>query len=177
MKIKNKGFTRVPPRRIRRGIRGFTFVEVVAVVAIIGVLVAIIIPQVTKTIAKGRDARRMADIKSIASALQAYYMDNSAYPDAASLTKSTDSNFLSALSSGGYLAQVPKDPKNDSTYYYCYQKFSAGTYSAPSARGPYVLIGCKAFEVLSSVAGVGNSIASGYDWNSNYAFYILLFER
>lgn len=156
--------------------KSFTFIEMVAVIVMLGILVAIIVPQVTKSIAKGRDARRMTDIKAIASALQAYYMDNGAYPDASTWLKSTDSDFLSVLSSGGYVAQVPRDPLNNSDYYYCYRKFAAGTNGAPSARGDYAVIAAKAFEVLSNVAGVGEDIVPDIDW-SQYAFYLILFER
>lgn len=160
----------------------FTLAEIVAVVVILALLAGIVTPQIVKTIQKGRDSRRIADIDYIARALQTYYMENGSYPsvsdnDSGGWDYSNDGTFIPQLSAGGYVTQDIEDPKNDSSYYYAYKKFSAGANSAPSARGAYAVIACKKFEVLSAIAGAGNTIAPGYNWNANFDYYIMLFER
>lgn len=143
--------------------RGFSLAELVAVIVIISILAGVVSIRVVKTVQKGRDARRIADIDSLVTALQTYYLDYSQYPDTSdSWTYSTDANFLSALTSGNYITQTVQDPKNDSTYKYAYKRFS-------SANPPYAVIGCTKFEVLSSMGGTVDSVTLYY--------YKKLYER
>jgi len=60
---------------------GFTLVEVVVVIAIIGILTVIIFPEVNKIRAKNRDAERVSDIATIQIGLSMYYSKNGAYPN------------------------------------------------------------------------------------------------
>jgi general secretion pathway protein G len=124
---------------------GFTLAEIVAVIVILGLLSGVITPQIVKTIRKGRDVRRIADIDSLASALQAYYLDNAAYPTAAAWTDSTGT-FLEDLSSGNYITQTIEDPKNDDIYRYAYKRDTSGDI-------PFAVIGCTQFEELDSMGG------------------------
>src|SRR6185295_9669998 len=65
----------------RRFARGFTLVELLVVVAILGILVAIAIPAFTSRQAKAYDARVMRDAREAANAEEAYFTDNTAYFD------------------------------------------------------------------------------------------------
>jgi len=62
--------------------RGFTLIELLVVIAIIGLLASIISVSLVSARAKGRDARRISDIKTISLAIEEYYNDNGAYPAA-----------------------------------------------------------------------------------------------
>ncbi len=105
------------------GTRGFTLIELLVVIAIIGMLSSIVLASLNGARIKGRDARRLADAKQIATALELYYGSGSnAYPTTiAGGTTVTAS--LGAVLAPTYIQSVPKDPSrtdNASTgYLYC----------------------------------------------------------
>ena len=66
--------------------KGFTLIEVLVVVAIIGIVAAIAIPNFLNAINRGRQKRTMADIRSIGTALEAYSVDFHYYPKVAAST-------------------------------------------------------------------------------------------
>jgi len=65
---------RLPPNR------GFTIIELLVVVGIIGIVTGIVMSSISNAKAKGRDAKRIADISVIQLALERYYDINSKYP-------------------------------------------------------------------------------------------------
>ena len=60
--------------------KGFTLIELLIVVAIIGIIAAIAIPNLLNAINRGRQKRTMSDIRSIATAMEAYSVDFNFYP-------------------------------------------------------------------------------------------------
>src|SRR3989344_2634994 len=58
------------------GTRGFTLIELLVVVAIIGLLSSVVLASLNGARVKGRDARRLADVKQIQLALELYYDDS-----------------------------------------------------------------------------------------------------
>ncbi len=70
--------------RIRLNKKGFTLIELLIVVAIIGIIAAIAIPNLLNAIQRGRQKRTMADMRSVATAVEAFSVDNNRYPDSAS---------------------------------------------------------------------------------------------
>jgi general secretion pathway protein G len=64
----------------QRGSLGFTLIELLIVVAIIGIIAAIAIPNLMNAVDKSKQKRTMSDLRSIASAVEAYAVDVAVYP-------------------------------------------------------------------------------------------------
>lgn len=62
--------------------RGFTIVELLVVIVVIAILVALTLPNLFGLQRRARDDTRKNDLKNIQQALETYYNDNNAYPDA-----------------------------------------------------------------------------------------------
>ncbi|MBU4331510.1 prepilin-type N-terminal cleavage/methylation domain-containing protein [Patescibacteria group bacterium] len=60
--------------------KGFTLIELLVVIAIIGLLSTLAVVALNSARQKSRDAKRVADIKQIQTALELYYNDNNGYP-------------------------------------------------------------------------------------------------
>lgn len=87
--------------------RGFTIIELLVVIAIIALLASIILVSLNTSRSKGRDARRIADLKQIQAALDLYaYESNGRYPAT-----------LNPLAPG-YLQAIPVDPASGGPYAY-----------------------------------------------------------
>ena len=72
-------FNRVARRR-RSGQRGFTLIELLVVIAVLAILAAIVIFNVVGVANRGKTAACQTDLKSIQTAVDAYYNDHTAYP-------------------------------------------------------------------------------------------------
>jgi general secretion pathway protein G len=99
---------------MRRRASGFTLIELLIVIGIIGILVAIAIPSLQSAIHRGRQKRTMADMRSLATALESYAVDRNTYPAGScagglftSYGLAMNSTSLSAISPT-YIANVPR---------------------------------------------------------------------
>lgn len=132
--------------------RGFTLIELLVVIAIIGLLSAVILASMSGARAKGRDTKRVADIKQLQLALQLYYDQNSSYPPTA--TDGTVTVALSALTTSNYISVLPVDPGPGSTNVYGYSGLPSGC--ASGACNDYVL----AAQLETAVSGLNGYTAT-----------------
>ena len=88
--------------------RGFTLIELLVVIAIIGVLASILLVSVNSARSRGRDTKRVGDVRNLTLALEMYYDAIGQYPDTLSTLAPT------------YVGAVPIDPDGSSGYRYNY---------------------------------------------------------
>lgn len=85
--------------------KGFTLIELLVVIAIIGILAAIAIPQFAEYRKRGFDARAKSDLRNVATAEEAYFVDYEVYKACASAAAcATTLPGIEALSDGVSLA-------------------------------------------------------------------------
>lgn len=95
--------------------RGFTLIEIMIVVVIIGILVGLLAPRIMDRPDQARVVAARNDIQAIMSALKLYRLDNASYPSAeqgllALVKKPETGNIPRNWKPGGYLERLPKDP-------------------------------------------------------------------
>jgi len=128
MSIKQRGL-------VQSKSKGFTLIELLVVIAIIGLLASIILASLDSARKKGRDARRIADVKQIQLALELYYDANNSYP-----VLGTIGAIPSSLAPT-YISTIPTDPTNSGSYIYQYQSLASdGTTACSSASCPNYLV-------------------------------------
>jgi len=132
---------------------GFTLIELLVVIAIIGLLSTLSILALNTARARARDAKRVADVKQIQTALEMYYNDAGTYPLAASTTAGNPISY----SGNTYLAAIPTPPTpaNDGT---CTTPAPNYTYSYDTSGSSYHINYC----VGAQTGGVtaGNHVAT-----------------
>nr|VFK57420.1 MAG: general secretion pathway protein G [Candidatus Kentron sp. TUN]VFK65772.1 MAG: general secretion pathway protein G [Candidatus Kentron sp. TUN] len=82
---------------------GFTLIEVMVVVVILGILAAIVVPKVMDRPDAARVTKAEQDIRALDNALSLYRLDNFRYP-------TTDEGLEVLVAGGKYLSRLPKDP-------------------------------------------------------------------
>ncbi|NMC72760.1 MAG: prepilin-type N-terminal cleavage/methylation domain-containing protein [Geobacteraceae bacterium] len=82
-----------------RGRRGFTLIELMIVLTVIGILMSIAVPNYQRSVIRAREAVLSDTLFTLRKAIDEYYADRGRYPDA-----------LSDLVMKGYLREIPSDP-------------------------------------------------------------------
>jgi general secretion pathway protein G len=95
--------------------RGFTLIEVLVVVVILGILAALVVPRIMDRPDEAKRVAAQADVKAIATALKLYRLDNGFYPSTeqglgALVARPTTTPAPGNWKQGGYLERLPKDP-------------------------------------------------------------------
>jgi general secretion pathway protein G len=98
-----------------RAQRGFTLIEIMVVVVIMGVLAALVVPKLLNRTGESKVAAAKVDIATIMQALKLYKLDNQRYPTTeqglqALIEKPTGGPAANGWKAGGYVEKMPKDP-------------------------------------------------------------------
>jgi general secretion pathway protein G len=129
-----------------RGQRGFTLLEIMVVVVILGILAALVVPKIISRPDEARVIAAKQDIASLMQAFKLYRLDNQRYPTTeqglqALLTKPTAAPIPLNWKVGGYVERLPKDPWGNPYQYLSpgvrgeIDVFSYGADGAPGGEG------------------------------------------
>ncbi len=103
---------------VRRSRTAFTLIELLIVVAIIGILAAIAVPNFMNARIRAKISRVQADQKQYAQALELYFLDNGAYPWTDALPYDNtilENRWVPLTTPVAYMNAVPQDPFGDPT--------------------------------------------------------------
>lgn len=130
---------------------GFSFIEILVVVTIIGIIASIGMVTYTEFLKQSRDAKRKGDIEQIRAALEMYKSTNNSYP--ASITFGGDiCDDPPACASGVYyLRKVPNDPKPD-LYTYFYSSAGGADYTIAAFLEQGSSSSCFDCDIISTAA-------------------------
>jgi len=108
--------------RNRKSQNGFTLIEIMVVLVIIGIMGALIVPKLMGRADDARVTAARSDIKSLKQALDLYRLDNGRYPTdqqglPALTNKPTVAPIPTNYKDGGYLDKLPTDPWGNNYQY------------------------------------------------------------
>lgn len=131
---------------------GFTLIEIMVVVVILGILAAVVVPKIMDNPDKARIVKAKNDVQAIKGSLDLYKLDNFSYPSTdqglqALVQKPSGSPEARNWKQGGYLDRMPKDPWGNDYQYLNpgvngeVDVFSFGADGRPSGEGVNADIG------------------------------------
>lgn len=141
--------------------KGFTLIELMLVIIILGILVSLITGNFLNSLNKGRDARRKGDLEQVQKALEFYYEDQKAYP--ASLTFGSPFTYDTGSGVKTYMTTLPTDPSGHN-YKYCISgnKYQLYAY-LENSNDPTRLT-----DLSNSLCGAANTKCFGINGDCNY---------
>lgn len=145
---------------MKRNSAGFTILELLVVISIIGLLSSVLLTSVSSARSKARDVRRIADMRQFMTALELYYESNGQYPASGGASSpngdwsnSNDASWNTLQTAmAPYIARLPHDPKESSSswpgaggvysygffslYYGCSRQWYMLVYALETPKGP-----------------------------------------
>lgn len=136
----------------RTRVAGFTLIEIMVVVVILGILAALVLPNVMGRIGQAQNTKVQADIQGYETALSLFKLDNFRYPTTdqglEALVKQPADPTIRNWKEGGYIRSLKKDPwQRDYQYVYPgthgteYDIFTLGADGEPGGEGENADIG------------------------------------
>ena len=109
-------------QRQRRVDDGFTLIEIMVVILILGLLATIVVQSLRGAADKAKKTKAQADLAEIKTALDRYYLDNGFYPTSdqgltALVSPPSNGRVPANYESGGYIERLPKDPWGTGYFY------------------------------------------------------------
>ena len=101
--------------------KGFTLIELMIVITVIAILITIAVASFTRVQQQARDTKRKGDLRSIATALQAYYTEKTAYPASQAA--------LSGALAPTYMPALPTPPSGTTQTTYTYTSDGASKFA------------------------------------------------
>lgn len=169
--------------------KGFTLIELMMIVAILGMTSSLIMASVNDARKKSRDAKRISDMAQIQKTLEMYLDKESQYPGY------TDDNgtgwdigcgigdaFIGDLKPD-YFSQVPTDQiscdhSGSGGLWYAYHKYNAGENGCPIERGDYYVLGFFDAENTNRPHPQSPGFkCSGLDWSTGFDWVAGGFEK
>lgn len=147
--------------------KGFTLIELLVVLLIIGLLATISVVALGTARAKGRDTRRLTDVKGIQNALELYFLDNNAYPAVSSATvlgtpdsgttptgrfDTTGFGVSTGTGTPVYMVKVPANPTPNGAAY---------TYTSTDAAGTACTASCASYTLTFNLESGAGGYTSG----------------
>lgn len=117
---------------------GYTIIELLIVMTIIGILASISVPSYLRSLIKARETVLMEDLYQMRRATDAYYADNAKYPDS-----------LEDLVAKKYLRGIPRDPFTNASEWECIPP-------EPTEEGELAPGGCYDFRSVSELIGLND---------------------
>ncbi len=143
-------------------LRGFTLLELIVVIAIIGILSVVVLPSFTGALAKARDSRKVAELKGVATNLTFWAQDNNGRYPANSAAGSGNGNLSTAL-----LASTGKPIPAGFTATWG-TGFNVYNYVGVSCTGSTVTDTCATYQLWTELENVGTiALASDGDVADN----------